>query len=308
MDELAGLKMLPKGEIRLGDTEGWGGPSPKDVREFESRLNNIFLHYHEKLIGLAHYVGTRKTLDREINEEMLVDLLVAIEGFDKNKPFTVHMDPITFLRIALEKDAPLGESDRYLLGVDRDRSGISQPDKNRIGVQAVAQAVWAIRKNKIPTIEKMKLVIRDDPDLVNLLRTKDYDIQKVSERTLSNWISAIFPVPGGKRRGRPSKGGIPDFLFDKIVPISGILNGENKICFPKLFNVLVTQVNTLKIMGLSIEQALASKVIRFYLDALPVYLQSAMRFWIGEKTRNSFLIYFKMREVHQAEHTVGSKS
>jgi hypothetical protein len=72
---------------------------------------------------------------------------------------------------------------------------------NAIAVQAGAQVLWYLEKNKFPTIESMSEYLCDRKcpfySLIEIDRFHD-------PRTIKNWISKIFPIPNNARKGRPS--------------------------------------------------------------------------------------------------------
>ena len=73
----------------------------------------------------------------------------------------------------------------YILGVNRDRSGLSAPQKNEIAIQVAAQLFWYIKKNEIPTIDTMVKCIRSkDGRFYSLLEMKRFQ----SPRTIEDWI------------------------------------------------------------------------------------------------------------------------
>src|SRR6185295_2222884 len=134
---------------------------PKDFGEFESRLLAIVADLDEQygIYGLRQI----PRLGREKCAATLARHLREIEqDIEKKGPvFEKILNIYEFLKTVLEQDAPLSQGDIYLLGVQRDRSGLSKPQKNMIAVQCAAQVLWLLKRNMIPNIETMEHSLLD---------------------------------------------------------------------------------------------------------------------------------------------------
>lgn len=98
---------------------------------FEDRL----LEVEEKLrymFGLAYCTDSQKILKLDKTYKNLVATLCNFEKHVKGF-MNVQLNPIGLLKEILENDAPfLVCDDLYILGIERDRSGLSKNQKNKI--------------------------------------------------------------------------------------------------------------------------------------------------------------------------------
>ena len=82
----------------------------------------------------------------------------------KNR-FVTPTNPYEFLKLVLEEDAPLFGFEEELfgpIGIKRDRSGLSIPQKNVIAALAAAQVLWYLDKDNIPNTATMaKLLLKN---------------------------------------------------------------------------------------------------------------------------------------------------
>jgi len=239
---------------------------PATLQEFEDRLFAICESYYESLIGIANYVGPGKTVKRLVSNEMLVDLLIVAE---KGETISVQMDPYSFLKISLEKDGPLGLSDSFIIGIERDRTAMFMLHaQNRIQVQATGQILWAINKNSIDTMQSMVEILRKEP-ISSMLCIDRFS----SDRTLLNWLKSVFPKSDLNRVGRPSKVGSPKEQFVDTPIIPGIFS-ENKVCFPGLICTLKTFVKVMDIFEIDKSEPIFEALINEYLGNFPSYFRS----------------------------------
>lgn len=248
---------------------------PKDLREFHNRI----LWFEEKLreicFGLTYDLGSGKTLKREKNAENLVDALCNYDKYIKDKGFLIineHLNPMELLNLVIDRDAPFVIcEDIYLLGFTRDRSGLSQPQKNKIAVQAVSQAIWYLKKNKIPTIEKMKEALLDRGEhFFDLLQLERFN----SESTLEDWISEVFPIPLDKRKGRTPKTGILAEHFENLILIPGVFTEDNRVNLLKLRFVIKCLAMSLKLLGLDKHVIEESPLIKLYHSSKNLIIES----------------------------------
>jgi len=197
---------------------------------------------------------------------MLVDLLIVAE---KGETISVQMDPYSFLKISLEKDGPLGLSDSFIIGIERDRTAMFMLHaQNRIQVQATGQILWAINKNSIDTMQSMVEILRKEP-ISSMLCIDRFS----SDRTLLNWLKSVFPKSDLNRVGRPSKVGSPKEQFVDTPIIPGIFS-ENKVCFPGLICTLKTFVKVMDIFEIDKSEPIFEALINEYLGNFPSYFRS----------------------------------
>ena len=111
------------------------------------RQRLFFLNLNEKAIR-----------DRYKSIPFLIESLCLAEKHLKDK--CVIRDLINleyhFLKAVLENNAPLFYYEERVfdrLGIKRNRSRLSLPEKNRIAVQCAAQVLWHLEGKKIPTIK-----------------------------------------------------------------------------------------------------------------------------------------------------------
>lgn len=143
-------------------------------------------------------------------------------------------------------------------------------EKDKIQIQAVSQLLWAIEKNAIPTIERMITILRQNNQVVELLKIDRFS----SDRTLFNWITEVFPVPYEQRAGRPSQEGPSEELFEKVICIPNIFSDKG-VCFPKLICVLKTLAQIAPLLNYHRREIQhKSVVVDVYLEPLPRYLRS----------------------------------
>lgn len=259
---------------------------PKDLREFEDRFGAFVCDLRKHFFGGIYDVGQGKTLKRKKDDETLLDALCSYDKFFKNRPpFVieegVYTIPYDFLRLVIERDAPLVVcEDIHLLGIERDRSGLSSPQKNMIAVQVAAQILWYLEKNKIPTIEVMKKKLLDKKFFYyNFLKLNRFP----RPRTIEEWITQVFPVPKKLRKGKPSNSGVPEHYFNRIIPVPGIfLNNYQVINFQKFRFAIKCIAKILLMSRWSIDQILTSKFIQFYRKPLKIYLQMYVDGWIHD--------------------------
>lgn len=253
---------------------------PKDLGEFEDRLG-VFLEQLRRLFfGLTYDVEATKTLKRNKSTEVLVEALCNYEKNLKGKLKNEYLETVPFLKLVLERDASLFGKDRYLLGVERDRSGISLPQKNVIAVQCAAQVLWHMEGSKLPTIKAMekRLLNRSDP-WFKLLSLKRF----TRDRTIARWVSEVFPVPKGSRKGRPSEKTSADKAFKRLITIPGIfLSKTERINFLKLRFALVCLTHILKSLDWELESIWESKYIRHYVRSLKFYPVLYAKDWVCE--------------------------
>lgn len=104
---------------------------PKNMREFEDRWGWFEEALRNLLFGLIHDIESGKTLKKEITPEVMVDALCYYEkNFEKQWIINAQLQSYSLITLIIEKDAPLIIcDDTFLLGIERDRSGLSLPQK-----------------------------------------------------------------------------------------------------------------------------------------------------------------------------------
>lgn len=237
---------------------------PSNLNEFEDRLGELLIHLKGLFFGLAQDVETGKTLKKEKGSEALAKALCNYEKYCQTKHDIFFANGIwdlyNFLKLVLERDVPLLFNEIYILGVTRDRAGLSLPQKNVIAVQAAAQILWHLEKDKIPNIKEMRgrLKNKENP-LYTLL-----ELPRFGSRTIEDWIREVFPVPHDERRGQPSKEGVSKGFFNELIPIPEIFLEEGKkINFLKLRFAISCLTRVLKTFGWSREEICKSDFILF---------------------------------------------
>ena len=104
-----------------------------------------------------------------------------------------------------------------------------------------------------------------------------------SPRTISSWVSKVFPIPQGSRRGRPSKIAIPPTAFENLIPIPGIISeGGGVINFPMLRFALISISQFLKKSGWTIDQVIQSEIFKFYANAVHPFLRDYSKIWVHQ--------------------------
>lgn len=262
---------------------------------FWERVLEVLENLRNSCFGLTYDMLSKKMLPRNKDNKTLIEALCYIDKYrkeNKNLLPAEILDIYEFLKLVLEDDAPLFGYEEYIfspLGIQRDLSGISKTRKRTIAVQAVAQILWHIEKNNIPTIAAMrrKLLDKENP-LYTLLKLNQLHVNDDSEsRSIENWVREVFPPPKDKRtekRTRPSlKAGRPDDSFNTLISIPEIFwNDGNVINFPKLRFAIIALTMVLRTMGWSFDQIRDSNFIHLYQRQVPFQLELCMRMWIIE--------------------------
>jgi len=254
---------------------------PQNLKEFEDRLSEFLYYLHDRFFGYAYEVVSTKMLKRDKSDEILVDVLCGFEKYCREKKDEIYarekLAVYGFLKLALERDAPFDSE--YHLGVGRDRSGLTSPQKNKIAIQAAAQVLWNLEKNNIPTIKEMKEKLKNKENPIHMI----FQINRFNSRTIENWVSKIFPVPKDSRKGHPLKEGVPEELFKNLIPIPGIfLEDGNMINFPKLRFAIICLTRVLITLGWSIDQIEKSSFVKLYQSPLKFYPHMYVNDWIKD--------------------------
>ena len=255
---------------------------PKDLRDFEDRMGEVEIKLRNIFFGFTYDIGTGKILKRKKSTEAIVEALCNYDKYAKDLTvINEHIDPYGLLKQILERDAPLIVCDDiYLLGVKRERSGLSLPQKNKIAVQATAQVLWYLEKCKIPTIEKMKKTFLNKKNpFYTLLQLSRFN----NLRTIENWVREVFPMPKKTRKRHSSKNKLSNNYFDTLIPIPGVFLEDGKmINFLKFRFAIVCLVRVLITLGWSIDQVKNSIFINFYRSPLKFFLYRYVDNWINE--------------------------
>lgn len=250
-------------------------PPLTNLEQFEDRLRTFLDELKNLFFGITY----KTTIKRDTSNQSLVAALLEYEKCEKNLSLLPEkLETYSFLKLALEKDAPLLLQDEYLLGIQRDRSGISDPQKNAIVAQCAARVLWFLEKNKIPTIMAMAKRLKNKKDpLCCLLELENFEIH-----TIKNWIKQVFPVPKKERQGRDSEAGKPISNFADVVPIPGIFLEDGRVNFPKLRFAIMCTTRILKSLGYDLNSAVESRFITFYVQSLQFYPSRYVNDWAQE--------------------------
>lgn len=260
---------------------------PANLNEFEDRLGELLMSLGNLFFGLTYDVETGKTLKREKTLEALVKALCNHEKYCQNNHaiFVGLSDHYEFLKLVLENDAPLS-NDIYILGVRRDRSGLSSPQKNTIAVQAAVQVLWHTKKSEIPTLEKMREELILNTAWNNLLKREDPQLPELkimNPRTIENWIRKVCPIPKDMRRGRPSNEKASEGFFKTLITIPEIFLDDGRVInFSKLKFTIICLTRVLKALGWTQDRILKSDFVHLYQKDLRFYPRSYVRDWVHE--------------------------
>jgi hypothetical protein len=264
---------------------------PSDEREFEARVGKYEDDLKNKLFGYMYYLKESKTLKRDSSAETIVEFLCEYDKHaDELFVITQYHNGYRLLKQILEKDAPFAIcQDTYLLGFERDRSGLSGPQMNVIAVQAAAQAIWYLKKHKFPTKGSMIDFLFDKKNaLYGFLEMNRFN----NRRTIQNWISEVFPLQNGIKKGRPSLKEHLKGNFEVLIPIPGILLEEGRVInVMKLRFAIQCLVRVLKIFGWSKKKIEGSPLIGLYQAPLKYYLRDYALDWIKESLEKNGRIF-----------------
>jgi hypothetical protein len=254
-----------------------GKEAPCSDREFEERLGELLQYLRDRFFGITYEIVSSKTIKREKNNETLVEAMCNFEKCCNDKKYEALANeklPIYgFLKLALEKDAPFDSE--YHLGIQRDRSGLSLPQKNAIAVQCAAQVLWHLEGSQIPSIEAMERTLLDRSRLFfDLLELDRFN----NPRTIEDWVRAVFPVPRGDRK----KGRLKSMTaFADIIFIPGIFT-ESGVSFPRLRFALVSITRVLKALDWQLSEIVKSRPIILLVEKLQFYPRLYVMDWIEE--------------------------
>lgn len=223
---------------------------PKSLEVFEYRLLICYRDTQTAHFGHAHFLAEGKTLKKRTDYKALVDTLIVHEKCSKRvkRSRLNPKDIYGFLKYILERDAPTGLPDKFILGFQRDRSRrfskayleLSIPEKKKIAAQAAAQVLWFIEGQKIPTLAEMGGRLRKAPITGLFKFDKLFNIPN-----FLNWIRPVCPVPAELRK----KTQIPSHHFKKIVEIPGIFT-EKGVDFLRLLFALQCVTRVMKSLGM----------------------------------------------------------
>lgn len=264
---------------------------PANERDFEVRITKYEEDIRSKLFGYMYYLKESKILKRDSSVETIVDFLCEYDKHaDELFIITQCHNGYSLLKQILEKDAPFAIcQDTYLLGFERDRSGLSGPQMNMIAVQAAAQASWYLEKHKLPSIESMAQYLYDKKyPLYHLLEINRFH----DPRTIWNWISKVFPIPKNARKGRPSLEKIPKDDFNTLIHIPDIfLENGNVINVLKLRFAIQCLTQVLKSLNWSKKGVLESPLIGLYQSSLKFYVLDYVYDWVAEAFEKNSRIF-----------------
>jgi len=252
---------------------------PSNQQEFEDRLKIVEQIARDDVFGSPYEDEKRKIRRRETSTKALVEALCqdAKRPRESFSPSLGQLEPYKYLKLVLEKNARLHLPDEIdLLGVRRDCSGPSVPQKNEIAVQAIAQVLWYLEK--VPTkVEMSKILLNKKGPFYELLN------RKFNSRVIENWIRKVCPMQENLKGRRAKIPKFEDSCFDNLIPIPGIFLEDGKVInFPKLkfaIKCLTRVLNTLKWPLNLIKE---SNFISLYQKPVPFYLHRFINDWIDE--------------------------
>lgn len=275
-DFLECLKLSIEGHIKDNLTKKAQLPY-QDNPSFYDRALEVLMKLRTAVFGINHYVTSSKTIKASTDNEFLIKALFAMDKYSsKTSVLNEHLNVFEFVSLVLEKNAPLREFEEYLFGptgIKRDFSDIYTKEKHKMSMQCAAQILWSLEGNKIPTIEAMKRRLSDkESPLFNFLKPELF----IDRETISDWIRPVFPIPVTRRRGRWRS-----HLFDDIVPIPNIINGD-VVSFPRIHFAVYCTTSILKAFGWDIVQICESKFIKTLIPAKDFAFHFFIKAWVKE--------------------------
>ena len=247
--------------------------------DFYDVLNDL----RDRFFGLTHEIALSKTIRKDRSNEALVEALINCEDYllDK-KVIHEHLDWYGFIKLVLEKDAPLFKYEECLIrvGIKRDRGGPSftKSDKLKLSIQCAAQVLWNLDGERFPTIEAMtrELLEAASPLRKLWIRPTTGEGEIYDPKTVADWIREIFPVPKENRKEK-----LRTAVPKELIRIPGIFTA-NGVSFPKQRFAVHCLTLILKTLGWNAEQILASKFIAILTIPQPFFLPLYLRDWIIE--------------------------
>ncbi len=256
---------------------------------FWEKLDQIHDDIRERFFGYTYKILSTKTLRRDDSNETLVEALCCYEEwYEKNKD-SIYFEcdsACHFLRLVLERNAPLFGYEEEVFGplnIKRDRSGLSEPQKKEIAFQAGAQVLWYLKKSKIPTIQEMQeLLLNKTHPFFEILAAGDPNLS-FGSRTVSNWISKVFPIPQDARRGRPSKVAISPTAFECLVCIPGIFSERGAVINFSILQFVLTSISRfLEKLEWTREQIINSEIFKLYANPVHPFLRIYNAVWVHQ--------------------------
>lgn len=285
LNKAAGNNETPKAKDPSIITIGSLIKPPKDLSEFEDRLGVFLLELQNLFFGISYEIEDGKTLKRDMSPESLVDILLVYEKRlqkDASLP-SKTLKIYSILKLFLEKDVYLFEMDSYLLGVERDRSGLSLPQKNVIAVQCASQVLWCLEGSRIPGPRAMRSKLLDEKQpFFDLLELERF----ISPITIEKWVSKVCPVPKDQRKKHSKNPG----AFDNIILIPKIFL-DNRINFLRLRFALISITRVMKALGYSLSEIVNSRPVALLTEPLKFYPRHYASDWIKEAFSSNGSIY-----------------
>ncbi len=249
---------------------------PNSIEEFEARLLDLLYYLRDRFFGVTYEVSSTKTVRREKTNQVLVDAMCDFEKFCKTEKLELlkeeKVECYEFLKLALEEDAPFGSE--YILGIKRDRSGITESQKHAIAVQSAAQVLWYLMQYSIPNITAMTtLLLNRKKPFFNLLNLRGF-----TPRTIMDWISPIFSVPTEFRKQQDSKN--IEFM-EILIQIPNIFTKDG-VSFPRLRFAVINISKVLQVLNCTLEQTLNQLPITILSDQLKFYPALYVQNWVEE--------------------------
>lgn len=245
--------------------------------ELLEALTTAIMSLQQRLFAIDLNQGSKKDVYKSI--DFLVEVLCLLEQHaDKSTVRDFTNVESYFLKRVLEKNAPLfyqEENVAGLLGIVRERSPLTIPERNQIGVQVAAQILWREEGGSYRTITSLAKALRskENPLHALLKLEKFHDMQ-----TLKKWISPIFPIPAKDRKKHWDRKAVPSGV---LMPIPGIISGAG-INFAKLRHAAQQITRILQSRGWSRNKVLLSPYIQALEDIVPESLRLYVREWAVE--------------------------
>lgn len=261
---------------------------PKDFGEFEDRLAEFYHQWQSMCFGVIHDIAEDvATIRKDRGPTALVRALHRCETYFNNHTEwqSIIQEPYQFLKMVLEQDAFLLGKDMWLLGIERDRAGITLSQKNEIALQAAAQVVWINEGAAIPTIKEMtKYLLHKRKPFYGLLQLSRFN----GERALKQWVSKVCPVPKDKRRWLKQ---VEEAWYEELIPIPGIVT-DLGISFPRLKFTVTCLTRVMKSLEFSLDEIKQSRPIEALRAYIFFYPALYLNDWVDEAYQSRDLTLF----------------
>ncbi len=262
---------------------------------FMEQLIEVLDGLEKSFFGLTYEIEGKKTLKKDTSSESLVRSLVLCEKrFSKQKVINEQSDWFGFFKVALEQDVSLQGYEKDVferVGLHRDRSGLSLPQKHVIAVQCAAQVLFDLRGESVRTIADLtqELLSKRSP-FFDLL-----ELQGRNTRNVQNWVRPVFPLLPEKRKKRDHRliKGLP---LGEPVEIPEIFS-ERGVNFLAIRFALSSLTRILKVLGWTLNEIIHSKFVKLFTQRFAFHpvlcqiMQWVTRKWLEEAYLTNGSIY-----------------